>query len=350
MARTGSLRNSTRSQVDGADLQSIDWDDLRHFAGFVQAGSLSAAASHLGVNHATVARRIAALEESLGLKLVDRRTRIPALTAEGERVAELAARMEADALAVVRVSRGLRPELGGVVSVSAPPTIASGLIAPGLPVLRARHPDIHVRLLGEKRIASLARREADVAIRLVRPSEAGLVRRRLGTIEFAPYASATYLADRRPARYEFIGFDREDDALPQQRWLLRLAGARPFVVRTNDLASQLAAALAGAGIALLPGFLAARHRELRRVRVRPRTITREAWLVVHGDSAPGAPGACRDGLPGRGDRRPRVGQKAFSSMKRSHGRSERVWYSRQLAMRPSTMRTMTMPWYWLRPR
>jgi DNA-binding transcriptional LysR family regulator len=286
VARNRSLRNSTRTQVDGADLHSLGWDDLRHFAGFVRAGSLSAAAKRMGVDHATVARRLAALEESLGLKLIDRRARIPALTAQGERVAELVAHMEADALAVVRAARGLRPALGGVVSISAPPTIASALIAPGLPALRARHPDIHIRLLGEKRIASLARRDADVAIRLVRPAEAGLVRRRLGAIEFALYATAAYLAGRRAGQLEFIGFDQAEDALPQQRWLHRVAGARAFVLRTNELESQLAAARAGVGVALLPGFLAVRHPELERVAVRPRPITREAWLVVHGDLRP----------------------------------------------------------------
>jgi len=286
MVRSGSLRNSTSVRGDGADLHKVGWDDLRHFAGFVQAGSLSAAAGRLGVDHATVARRIAALEGSLGLKLVDRRARIPALTGQGERIAALVGRMEEEAIAVVRAARGLQPALGGVVSVSAPPTIANALVAPRLPALRARHPDIHVRLLGEKRIASLSRREADIAIRLVRPAGAGLVRRRLGTIEFALYATAEYLAGRRPGRFEFIGFDELDDALPQQRWLLRLAGKRPFVLRTNDLESQLAAARAGVGIALLPGFLAARHRELRRVEVRTRLVTREAWLVVHADLRP----------------------------------------------------------------
>jgi len=264
----------------------VDWEDLRHFAAFVDAGSLSAAAVRLGVDHATVARRIAALEASLAVKLVDRRTRVPSLTAEGERIAALVTRMETEAFAVVRAARGLRPALGGVVSISAPPTIANALIAPRLASLRTRHPEIRVRLLGEKRLAKLARREADIAIRLVRPTESGLVRRRLGTIVFELYATASYLSGRRPATYEFIGFDRDDDALPQQRWLVDVAGERPIALRTNDLESQLSAACAGVGVALLPGFLATRHRELRRVAVRQRPIAREVWLVVHGDLRP----------------------------------------------------------------
>ncbi|HVY49000.1 MAG TPA: LysR family transcriptional regulator [Minicystis sp.] len=264
-------------------LHDVGWDDLRHFAAFVEARSLSAAAARLGVDHATVSRRLAALEASLGLKLVDRRARIPALTAEGERIAALVRGMEEHAFGIARAARGLRPKLDGEVSVSAPPTIANTLIAPRLSELRARHPGIVLRLVGEKRLASLARREADVALRLVRPAEAGLVARKIGSFEFALYGAASYLAARRPKAYEFIAFDEASRGLPQQRWLVAVAGERPIVLRTNELESQLAAARAGVGIAALPEYLAARHPELRRVDLRARPISRTVWLVVHGD-------------------------------------------------------------------
>ncbi|HTE51050.1 MAG TPA: LysR family transcriptional regulator [Kofleriaceae bacterium] len=260
-----------------------DWDDLRHFAAFVRDRSLSAAARRLGVDHVTVARRLRALEGSLRVKLVDRRARIPALTAEGERVAALVGQVESAVDAIARAARGLQPEVGGDVSISAPPTIANALVAPRLPALRARHPELRIHLLGEKRIASLSRREADVAVRLVRPVEAGLVTRKLGGFQFALYGAKRYLAGRRSADLELIAFDDESDALPQQKWLRSLAGARPIVLRTNDLESQLAAARAGVGVAALPSFLARRHPELERVAIRARPIAREVWLVVHDD-------------------------------------------------------------------
>lgn len=261
----------------------MDWQDLHHFAAFVRGRSLSAAAKQLGVDHVTVGRRIQALESALRIKLIDRRPRIPALTAEGERIAAAVAGVELAADGVLRAARGLAPELGGAVSVSAPPTIVNALIAPRLPALRARHPQLLVHLLGEKHIASLARREADLALRLVRPTEPGLVTRKIGAFEFALYGARTYVTGRRPTAHEFIAFDDVSDSLPQQRWLLRHAGRRPIVLRTNDLESQIAAARAGAGIAALPDFLAARHAELVRVASgRPR-ITREVWLVVHED-------------------------------------------------------------------
>jgi len=269
--------------VDGQGEPAIDWEDLRHFAAFVQAGSLSAAAVRLAVDHATVGRRLAALEAALAIKLVDRRARIPALTPEGERISALVERVEDAASGVARAARGLAPALGGEVSISAPPTIANALIAPRLGALRARHPAIRIRLLGEKRIASLSRREADVALRLVRPTEAGLAGRKLGGFAFVLCASRDYLAGRRPSDFELIAFDDEGARLPQQRSLIKLAGDRPIVLRTNDLESQIAATRAGLGVAALPDFLAARYPELARVPGRTRPITREVWLVVHDD-------------------------------------------------------------------
>jgi len=267
----------------GENLHDLDWQDLRFFAAFVRAGSLSAAAKRLAVDHVTVSRRLHALEARLGLKLVDRRARIPALTAEGERIAARVADVEVAADAVARAARGMTPEVAGSVSITAPPTIANALIAPRLPALYAQHSALRLVLLGEKRIASLARREADVALRLVRPVEPGLVTRRIGTFEFGLYGARSYLAGRRRDAIAVIAFDEESDALPQQRWLVAQVGRRPVVLRTNDLESQLAAARAGVGVVALPGFLAARYPELVRLTVRGRRVVREIWLVVHED-------------------------------------------------------------------
>lgn len=269
--------------MDGADLHDVDWEDLRHFAAFVEAKTLSGAARRLRVDHVTVARRLAALERALGVKLVDRRTRVPTLTREGLRIAERAARMELESHAVVRAARGLSPRVGGEVSVSAPPTLANACIAPRLAELRRANPEIHLRLLGEKRVASLSRREADVALRLVRPTESGLVGRRIGAFRFHLYAAPAYLRARRTADLEFIAFDPDSSQLPQDRWLQRVIGERDVVLRTNDLETQRTAARAGVGAAALPDFLAEGDAGLSRVRVRAKPVEREIWLVVHDD-------------------------------------------------------------------
>ena len=261
----------------------FDWEDLRHFAALAREHTLSAAARALKVDHATVARRIAALEASLGLKLVDRRPRSYVLTADGERIAAQAARMEEASFAVGRAARAAQPVLAGEVSISAPPLLASTRIAPRLAELRNAHPGIHVRLIGEKRSASLSRREADLAVRLSRPTEKRLVVHKIGAIEFRLYAAPRYLAAHEPGSFEFIGYDESLDDVPQQRWLKAAAGTRAIVLRTNDVDSQRAAARAGVGIATLPRYLGDTDAALVPLDLKMKSVTRDIWLVVHSD-------------------------------------------------------------------
>jgi len=260
-----------------------DWQDLRHFAALAREGSLSAAARRLKVDHATVARRVAALEASLGLKLVDRRGRAYALTADGRNIARIAERMEEVAFGLDRAARGGRVGLAGPVTISAPPTLAGTLIAPRLVDLYAAHPGIQVRLIGEKRSASLSRREADVAVRLSRPTEPNLVARRVGRLAFALYASPAFLRAHRPADYRFIAYDEAMESAPQQQWLRRVAGARPVVLRATDLEVQREAAKTGLGIAALPRFLGDAEPGLQMIDAGGPRVARDIWLVVHRD-------------------------------------------------------------------
>lgn len=260
----------------------LDWDDLRHFIALADEGSLSAAARRLRVEHATVARRIAALETSVGVKLVDRRAGRYALTPDGERVAESARRMEAEAFAIERAVHARRELVSIEVSVSAPPVIVSRLIAPHLVALRQAHPHIRMRLLAESRTVSLPRREADLALRLTRPSDLSLVARKLGSVTYRLYGSAEYLGGRKEEDYEFIAFDESLDSAPHQVWLKELAGKRPIVLRTNDMAAQCAAAEAHMGIAALPSFLG-EATGLQQADPANRSIVRDIWLTYHED-------------------------------------------------------------------
>ncbi|HEY4242324.1 MAG TPA: LysR substrate-binding domain-containing protein [Kofleriaceae bacterium] len=268
---------------DDADAAGFAWDDARHFAALAAAGSLSAAAKALGVDHVTVARRVRALEAALGLALVDRRARVPVLTADGERIAALVEEMAQAADGVARAASSASPAIAGTVSVSAPPTLLTALVAPGLADFRARYPALRLRLSGDKRVASLARREADVALRLVRPTSGDLVAQRVGRFAFGLYGERGYVARHPAAAHEFIAFDAASEHLPQHAWLLAHAGARPIAIRTNDFDSQIAAARAGAGIAALPDYAARREPSLVAVRTRQKPLVRDLWLVVHAD-------------------------------------------------------------------
>lgn len=260
----------------------FDWEDLRYFSVFAQEQSLSAAARQLKVDHATVARRISALEASLNLKLVDRRPRSYVMTADGERIANLGQRMATESYAVERTALAGQAGFAGEVKVSAPPALACSLIAPHLGKLRQQHPQLSLQLLGNLGNASLTRREADIAIRLSRPVEPDFVARKITTISFALYGSAEYLARTPAEQYSFIAYDESMEQTPQQLWLQKQAGDRPILLRSNDLNIQAVAAKAGVGLAVLPYFLGEQY-ALQPATIVGAALEREVWLVTHND-------------------------------------------------------------------
>ncbi len=191
--------------------------------------------------------------------------------------------MELESFAVERTASAGQSSVAGEVTVSAPPTMAAALIAPRLGELRSRYPDLHIELGGETRNVSLVRREADIAIRLSRPVDAELVVRKLATVTFSFYASHAYLAAHDTAARTYIAYDISMDDTPQQSWLLAHAGSAPIVVRSNDLAIQAAATVAGVGIAVLPDFMGRQDERLARLPHTGAALEREVWIAVHND-------------------------------------------------------------------
>jgi DNA-binding transcriptional LysR family regulator len=260
----------------------LDWQDLRYFTVLARHGSLSAAARELGVDHATVGRRVASLEASLGLRLIDRLPRSCPLTKEGLAIAALAQPMEAAVQAVQRRARGAVSPLSGAVRVSAPPALATQCIAPRIAALRRAHPALKIVLQGAKSQAALDRGEADIALRMGRPKENGAVGRRIGVMRFGIYATGHY-ASRPPDEWEFVAFDETLDHLPQQAWLRRILGGRRIVFEATDMFGQLAAAKAGAGMAVLPTIMGDGEPALVRIDVRPEPPPRDLWLITYPD-------------------------------------------------------------------
>lgn len=260
----------------------FDWEDLRYFSAFAQEQSLSSAARRLKVDHATVARRISALEAMLNMKLVDRRPRSYVLTPDGERIANLALRMESESFAVERTALAGQQGFAADVKVSAPPALACALIAPHLANLRQQYPQLSLQLLGSSGNASLTRRDADIAIRLSRPTEPDLVARKATTITFGLYGSADYLESTTTAELSFIAYDESMEQTTQQVWLRKQANGRPILLRSNDLGMQAVAAKAGLGLAVLPDFLGEKH-ALKAAAIVGPALVRDVWLVTHND-------------------------------------------------------------------
>lgn len=263
-----------------AKIHMFDWDDLRHFLAYARAGSLSAAARDLGVDHVTVARRIAALERDLGLRLIERRARASVLTEDGQRLAVAGADVRAAAAKLERLLRSGDDMVAGTVTVSAPPSLASRVVAPSLSALMGEYRGLSVTLRGELRSASLGLNEADVAIRLTRPREGALTIRKVATLTFALYARASWW-ERPASELVFVTGDAATEGLPQQRWLAEIVGGRRVALRTDDIESQIAAARAGLGVAVLPVYAARDHADL--VAGDGPTFARDVWLVVHDD-------------------------------------------------------------------
>lgn len=261
----------------------IDWEDIRHFLAVAQRGTLSGAARALKVDHATVSRRLAALETALDIRLVDRLPRSCRLTAAGKQVLERAREMEAGAHGIARLAKAAHTPLAGGVTLSAPPVLVTHLLVGQLVRFRADYPDIRLSLSAQGQQISLSRREADIAVRLVRPDEAGSMARKIGTMPFGLYAHRSYAHLAAPESWQFIAFEPRYADMPQQSWLLGIAGKRPVVCELNHIGEHLIAARAGVGVVGLPCFLGEADRDLVRIHDGVPPFARDIWLVVHRD-------------------------------------------------------------------
>ena len=190
-----------------------------------RTGSLSAAAREMRVDHATVSRRVASLEEALGLKLIDRLPRRALLTNDGRAIAALAGGIEEITQLIERHARGSTTTPAATIRISASPAVAVRLIAPGVAAFHATNPGITLNLAGASGLAALDRGEADLAVRLARPDEADLVASRIGIMRFGLYATPEQAA-LPPAKWRFIAYDETLDHVTQQAWLKSLLAGR----------------------------------------------------------------------------------------------------------------------------
>lgn len=254
----------------------MNWDDLRYLVAVQEHGSFSAAARALRVDQVTVGRRIAELQRSVGVPLVERTPAGTTLTAVGVRVAATARHMGDLADGIRRAAASAIDEVAGTVTITAPPTIVAHVLAPRVAELRRAHPHLQVVLSGSARTADLARMEADVAVRLQRPAGAALSARKVGALAYAVYA-----ARKANAPFELLTYDETLAATPEMAWVREVLPDVPVALRTSSIDALLAAARAGAGMAVLPCFLAETDRALVRVADLPRPPARELWLVTH---------------------------------------------------------------------
>lgn len=260
----------------------VDWTDLQFLVELARHGSLSAAARALGVTHATVARRVNTLEVSFGGSLFRREAGRYVATTAGAHVVAIANEMEQSALRVARAMAGALPEIRGQVRITAIDGIASDLVVPLLPALYAAHPGLDVELIVSSDNLSLARRDADIALRLARPDQGDLFTRKLADIASYRYASRRYLKNKKSTEHRYIGYCDVPSALPEVQALEKFCTSEQIVLRTNNFRSRLAAVQKGLGVGLIPKHVGDPLRDLERLDRTP-IVSRELWLVVHRD-------------------------------------------------------------------
>lgn len=235
------------------------WDDWRLFLAAWQTGSLSGAASRLGLGQATLSRRIAALEVQVGHVLFDRTRRGLAPTEAALALVPHAEAMEAAALAAEATVQGLELEAAGVVRLAAPEGLAVDLVPALLPELSRRHPKVRLEVLTGNRLYDLSRREADLALRGHR-SDGDVVARRLPDPAMGLFVAPSLLARLpSPLRVEdlpMVTWVDDFGQLPMAEWVAGLLGGRPAVLTSNSFLVLRAAAVAGQGAMALPAFQA----------------------------------------------------------------------------------------------
>ncbi|WP_179505782.1 MULTISPECIES: LysR family transcriptional regulator [unclassified Sphingomonas] len=265
----------------------IDWDDVRYFLAAARKGSVRAAAKHLGVNHATVLRRIGNLEDRLGAQMFEKLPSGYRLTAAGEEVLELAGEMEASSHQLETRVLARDQSARGLLRVTMPPFLASRLLMPDLAEFARLHPGIEIEILSTGEVANLTNREADVAIRMVSNREK--LPLNLHGLKGPNLSACVYMARDRLASWRSGALDPIRPIVVDSHGLPNWADAGEFRAtgtpfRTTDPDAQIAAVRQGIGITRLPCFVGdADHLLVRVPGVEPREQAM-LWLLTQGEA------------------------------------------------------------------
>ena len=267
----------------------FDWNLVRSFLAITRTGSMTAAAKRLKIDYSTLSRRIAALETSLGSQLFDRRTSGSSLTEAGERLLEMAEQMDQLATSAAQSIGDSKAQATGAVRIGTPDGFGTKFLAPRLGELSDRHPDLTIELVAMPREFNLSRREADIAVSLTQPTEGRLHGRKLTDYELGLYASHDYLANH-PAvetaadvpTHRFISYIDDLIFSPELEYAHFVSPDLRPAIKSSNLIAQLNSTLAGAGLCVLPCFIAQIEPALVRVLPNFRLI-RTFWLLLHSD-------------------------------------------------------------------
>ncbi|MEO0495986.1 MAG: LysR family transcriptional regulator [Pseudomonadota bacterium] len=266
------------------DAVSFDWNHIRAFLATVEEGSLSGAARALKQTQPTLSRQISLLEDKLSLTLFERGTRTMELTHAGAELLTHVRAMTDAASQISRVAAGQNQSVEGIVRITSSDAMATHALPRCLINLRTLYPGIQIELVPSNELSDLTRRDADIAIRHIRPQQPDLVAKRLADIEITLFASKRYLDElngRTLAEASFIGYGHAERLVPQVNAMGIAVTAANFGFTTNNGNTLYELAREGAGIALLPVSVASDKMGLVRVLPDAQPFKMETWLVTH---------------------------------------------------------------------
>ncbi len=266
----------------------MNWDDYRYFLAVARNRTLKAAGKQLKVDQATVGRRIAVLQENLQAQLLEKRSDGYFLTVAGERIIASTENIEKMMFEMERAILGKNEKIEGVVKIALPGALANQWLIGSLRPLLREHRQLELQFLTGSEVLNLSRREADLAIRLVRPEQKDLKTKKIGVLRLGLYGSKDF--DEKSfsdfSSMPFVGlFDSATSAL-ERSFLKTLKFEPQYCMRSAAWSSVSAAVQAGLGIGILPTFMAEKNKSLRQLQ--EDRIEAPLWLVVHPEVAESA--------------------------------------------------------------
>lgn len=266
-----------------ADMQPLDWDNIRHFLQVVHAGSVRQASLQLGVNQTTVSRRISALETQLGNKLFDRSVNGWLITAVGERLIETAEHMEEEAHTIERFALAENQELVGRLRLTVGDICTQQLVMPAIESFIQKYPEVDLEILATRSDLNLTAREADIALRATDNPPENLMGKRIATLAFAVYGNKELYKrttnNGSPAScITWIG-----DSHTKPPWIEKSCPSTPRIYRTSELSVMYQMTKQGLGFAQMPCALCDPDSELIRIPVKYVEPGWGLWLLSHVD-------------------------------------------------------------------
>ncbi len=267
----------------------MNWDDGRLFLAIARAGQMLSASKMLGINQATLSRRMANFEKSLGVSLLIRRTNGCQLTDEGVELMRSLEKVEAQYLQAQSTLKPESAETFGTLRIGAPDGFGVSFLAPQIHRLTKMHPRLKVQLVPVHRTFSLSRREADIAVAVGRPSTGRLVTQKLTDYSLSLYASQAYCDEFGDvqsvdvlAEHKLISYVEDLLHSPDLDYADKFASNWSASIEIASVTGQMEAVKAGAGIGILHDYLAADIEGLRLILPQLRVI-RSYWIVYHED-------------------------------------------------------------------